>query len=76
MSMKITTIRFPERTYELLADAAAQEGISVAHFVRDAALAVYWFRFGVKSADASQEQRMVDALNTLHVDRDHRPSTI
>ena len=69
MSMKATTVRFPARTYELLKDAADQEGISVAHFVRDAALAVYWFRFGAKSAQASESDRMVDALN--HMQANH-----
>jgi hypothetical protein len=38
MPMKVTTVRFSERMWELLEEEAQREGVSVAQFVREAAV--------------------------------------
>jgi hypothetical protein len=38
MPMKVTTVRFSERMWETLEEEARKEGVSVAQFVREAAV--------------------------------------
>jgi hypothetical protein len=53
--MHQTTVRFSPELWAMLEDEAARGGISVAHFVRDAALARVAYTAGQRSAQAPEE---------------------
>jgi hypothetical protein len=55
--MRATTIRFPNDLWEQLEREAATQGISVAQYVRDAALYRLAYSAGAREHDAGDEQQ-------------------
>jgi hypothetical protein len=55
--VRATTIRFPNDLWEQLEREARKQGISVAQYVRDAALYRVAFSAGAASGSGSQEER-------------------
>lgn len=51
--MHQTTVRFSAELWEMLEDEAERAGVSVAHFVRDAALSRLAYAAGVRAADGA-----------------------
>ena len=68
-AMKVTTVRFGEDLWRLLAAEAAQSGVSVSQYIREAALARAAFAVGARSG-ASDELLAAWARALLGGERD------
>jgi hypothetical protein len=62
--MRATTIRFPNDLWEQLEREAEKQGISVAQYVRDAALYRVAFSAGAAGGDASAQRRFPRSPDT------------
>ena len=68
MPMRATTVRFSEDLWHVLEDEAARQGVSAAHFVREATVARLAFLAGRRGADGAREE--IESLEPAPARRD------
>jgi hypothetical protein len=62
VAMRKTTIRLGDGVYEVIAEEARREGVSMAQFIREAAFGRAWYARGRRGDPA---QGAVDAMSAL-----------
>jgi hypothetical protein len=69
-AMKVTTVRFSEELWALLESEAAHAGVSISHYVREAALARAAFAAGARAGVPSE---LLAAWSGARLDREPAP---